>query len=525
MQANPMLGVLFQQALNAHRAGDLDKACKLYQAVLQMAPGHFDTLHFLGLALADTGQILQGAQFIEKALRLAPASPPALSNLAGLYRQLGRTGEARQVYERALSYHPGFPEALNGLGNLFHQTREFAKALACLDKAIEIQPGFAEAHNNRGNALFALRRLEEAVAAFGQAISLRPNYAEAYNNLGFALVALRRCEEALNAYERALELAPNYARAKLNKGLCHLLMGDYAQGWPLYEYRWADQQRKQKRDFAKPLWLGQEPLAGKSILLHAEQGLGDSIQFCRYVPMLAKLGARVIAEIPASLHTLFKSLTDSIELREEGDPLPSFDVHCPLASLPLAFAIETQSIPKAIPYLAAPPEKILAWESSLGLHAGRPRIGIVWAGSQTDPHRAIAPELLLSRIPAPAMAVAVQKELDSETALRLHRECPELLLCGDSLGDFADTAALLKNLDLLITIDTSVAHLAGALGIRAWVLLHSGSDWRWAINGQTSLWYPSLRLFRQVQAGDWTGLIENQLGPALDTFVNDFQRQ
>lgn len=520
-----MLGVLFQQALNAHRAGDPDKACKLYQAVLQMAPGHFDTLHFLGLALADTGQILKGAQFIEKALQLVPTSPPALSNLAGLYRQLGRTDEAHQAYERALAYHPAFPEALNGQGNLFHQTREFSKALGCFDKAIEIQPGFAEAHNNRGNALFALRRLEESVAAFGQALALRPNYAEAYNNLGFALVALRRCEEALAAYERALALAPNYARAKLNKGLCHLLMGDYAQGWPLYEYRWADQQRQQKRNFAQPLWLGQEPLIGKSILLHAEQGLGDSIQFCRYIPMLAKLGARIIVEIPASLHTLFESLTGSIELRDEGAPPTSFDMHCPLASLPLAFATAVQSIPDAVPYLAASPEKIIAWETSLGLRAGHPRVGLVWSGNQTDPHRSIPPEILLSRIPALAKAVAVQKDLGPDATLRLRRDYPGLVFCGDSLQDFADTAALLKNLDLLITIDTSVAHLAGALGINAWVLLHSGSDWRWAISGQASPWYPSLRLFRQVQPGDWQGLIDDQLGPVLDAFVNDFQRQ
>lgn len=520
MQANPMLGLLFQQALNAHRTGQLNKACKLYQAVLQMEPGHFDALHFCGLALADTGQAALGARHIEQALQRNPLSPPALSNLASIYRTLGRLTDARQTYERALSLQPGFAEALNGLGNLLYQEKDFGAALKCFDAAISGATSFPEAYNNRGNTLFALRRLDEATASFREAIALQPTYAEAYNNLGFSLVALRRCEEALDAYDQALKLAPTYERARLNKGLCHLLMGDYAAGWPLYEFRWADRQKAYQRKFDQPLWQGLETLDGKTVLLHAEQGLGDSIQFCRYIPMVARLARQVIVEVPAPLLPLLETLACPALLIEEGRPLPPFDLHCPLASLPLAFTTGIDSIPADIPYLSPDAEKSSIWARELA-HHDHPRIGLVWAGSQTDPHRAISPDLLFDALPPAASIICVQKDIGEADRAQLMENHPELSLHGQRLADFSDTAALLANLDLLITIDTSVAHLAGALGIPAWVLLHSGSDWRWMREGSASPWYPSIRLFRQECAGDWSGLIQRQIRPALETFMRD----
>lgn len=518
-----MLGILFQQAMKAHQAGELNKACQLYQVVLQMAPNHFDALHFLGLAQADRGDITAGVRSIEKALQSRPSMPAALSNLASLYRKLGQMEEARKNYEHALSVQPDFPEALNGAGNLALQEQDFPAALAHFEHAIALAPDFAEAHNNRGNALFALRRLDEAVAAFQLAIRHHPGYAEAYNNLGFALVALRRCGEAITAYEAALERVPDYPRAKLNLGLCHLLMDDYAKGWPLYEYRWADQQRTQSQGFKQPRWHGQILQAGQTILLHAEQGLGDTLQFCRFIPQVAKLGARLLLDIPISLRPLLKSLDCPAEFVDSGMTIPHFDFHCPLASLPLAFATGPSDIPDT-PYLLAPQGRIEAWGEKLRQADRTPRIGIVWAGTQTDPHRAIPAELLIRALPSRALIVLVQKDISSELADQLRAHHPGILSCGAELTDFADTAGLITHLDLLITIDTSVAHLAGALGIPAWVLLHTGSDWRWGLDGERTPWYPSLRLFRQDHAGDWTGLLQQKLRSALNAFMQNFER-
>jgi tetratricopeptide (TPR) repeat protein len=515
---HPMLGMLLQQATHAHQAKAFDQAESLYRAALQLDARNFDALHLLGVLLSDTGRIQEGIGAIERALALHP-NAAAHSNLASLYRLTGRLDDAASSYDRALALSPCMPEALNGLGVLRLQQDRVDEALRHFEEALLVHPNFPEAQNNRGNALLRLHRTAHAIQAYQEAIRLSPAYAQAHNNLGFALVQLRECDAALQHYERAIALMPDYARAKLNSALCLLLQGHYAAAWPRYEYRWADQQRGSLRQFEQPRWSGGLSLQGKTLLLHAEQGLGDAIQFCRFAPLAAALGAQVVLEAPASLTEVFQTLGDGIKVISSGDPLPDFDLHCPLASLPLAFAAAPDTLPSKT-YLSAAKKDIEHWQQHLPPGSGSFRIGIVWAGSQTDPSRAIPLETLLSALPREAQIISLQKEISTDSAATLVTH-PEIVCCEDALNSFADTAAVLANLDLIITIDTSVAHLAGAMGLPVWVLLHTASDWRWMAAGPTTPWYPSARLFRQHTAGDWGSLVTEALQPALQAFCTE----
>jgi tetratricopeptide (TPR) repeat protein len=511
---NAMLGMLLHQGLAAYQAGDLVKAESLLRGVLQMDAHSFDALHLLGLLLGDCGRHAESICLIEQALAVAPGEAAAWSNLGSTLNAEQRRDDAQHAYETALRLAPDMPEALNGLGNVLLAQGDARAALTRFDAAISCQPDFAEAHNNRGNALFALRHLPEAIEAYDVAIQLRPRYAEAFNNKGFALVQLRRCAEALAAYEQALAIAPDYTRALLNKGLCYLLQGNYAAGWPLYEYRWSDQQRGQRQIFRQPPWQGDEALQGRTILVYAEQGFGDTLQFCRYVPLLRERGAHVVLELPAALLDLAASLGPGIDCVRSGAKRLHFDLHCPLASLPRAFATTLDTIPAAFPYLAADAARITPWQARLGLTGERSRIGLVLSGSQTDPWRALDPALLDWLPACDADLVVLQQTLGERERAWLARH-PGVKAPAESLESFADTAAVIAQLDLVISVDTAVAHLAGAMDKPLWLMLYAGSDWRWQCEGAHSVWYRSARLFRQAQHGDWTTLLTDELEPAL----------
>jgi tetratricopeptide (TPR) repeat protein len=355
-----------------------------------------------------------------------------------------------------------------------------------------------------------LKRHGEALASYERAIELKPDYAVAWRNRGSALDDAKRHEEALASFERAIELKPDYAEAHWNKSLALLRCGFLEEGWKLYEWRWQlDSSTSPRRDFIQPLWRGEQPIAGRTILLHAEQGLGDTIQFYRYVKLVALRGAKVIVEVQNPLVSIFKNLGGSITVVAQGDLLPKFDYHCPLLSLPLAFKTDLNSIPADIPYLQIIDNKLQEWSEKVR-GSQRVRIGVAWSGNKDhkdDKNRSIPFSALSKLLSDNFEWFSLQKEYKDGDRQMLRRS--KVHDYSIALFDFSDTAALLSQLDLIISVDTSVAHLAGAMGKPTWVMLPYVPDFRWLWDREDSLWYPSMRLFRQPAAGDWSPVIYN----------------
>jgi Flp pilus assembly protein TadD len=457
------------------------------------------------------GRFEEALKFFTQAGAVQPNNFAVQFNRGKALKELKRYDEALSAYEQALSLKPDFAEAYNNRGNVLKDLKRYDEALVSYGKATVLKPDYANAYNNQGATLVILQRHDEALASYDKALSLHPAYAEAYNNRGTALEHLRRYDEALASYSKAIELKPDFAEARYHKGMLSLLLGNFADGWRLHEWRW---QTAQLQDFAKnfkqPLWLGDPPIAGKTILLHSEQGLGDTIQFARYVPMVEALGATVILGVPVDLLALFHTLEGHFTLIAEGDALPGFDLHCPLMSLPLAFGTTLDSIPARIPYLAADPQKQRAWQGRLGPKV-RPRLGLVWSGNPhhiNDRYRSMSLRTLAPLLKEDFEFHSLQKALRAEDWAAL-ADFPQLHSHSEALHDFTDTAALVAELDGVITIDTSVAHLAGALGKPVWILLPYVADYRWLTQRNDSPWYPTARLFRQNSIGDWSNVIED----------------
>jgi tetratricopeptide (TPR) repeat protein len=516
----PDLSALWPQALDLHQQGRLAEAQALYREVLRHAPGHFDALHMLGVATLQAGETRQGIALIGQALALEPNHADAHSNLGNGWLDLGRPEEALACYERALALNPDHADALNNRGNALQALKRPAEALASYEQALRLKPAQADTLANCGNALLDLDRPGDALACYDQALALNPGHADALINRGNALQGLTRHGEALDSYARALALRPDYAEAHWNEGLSRLVLGDFERGWAKYEWRWKKKTTVSPlRDFAQPLWLGRESLQGKTVLLHAEQGHGDTIQFCRYARHVAARGAAVLLEVQAGLKPLLAGLEGVGRVLAKGEALPDFDCHCPLLSLPLAFGTRLETIPADIPYLSADPARAALWQARLGPKT-RPRVGLAWSGNSAhvnDRNRSVPLAEFARRLGGQAQWVSLQKQVregDWE-ALQARRDIAHY---GEALGDFADTAALLVNLDLVIAVDTAVAHLAGALGKPVWLLLPFNPDWRWLLGREDSPWYPSLRLFRQSAPGDWDGVLA-RVADALGRFA------
>jgi len=382
-----------------------------------------------------------------------------------------------------------------------------------------MRPGDAAVLNNRGVTLHKLRRFEQALASYDLALASRPDYTEALVNRGVTLSDLTRFDEALASYDQAIALRPDDADAHFFKSLSSLVTGDFERGWIEYEWRRkAPSARITTRHFSKPLWLGEDDIAGRTILLHSEQGFGDTIQFCRYVTLVAARGARVILEVEEPLCELMTSLAGATEVIAKGDPRPDFDWHCPLPSLPLTFKTRLETIPSDVPYLRVSKQAQEHWNALLGTGRGL-RIGLAWAGNAKhvrDMERSIGLRDLLPLLEIDARFVSLQKELRAGDAEILSRR--NVLRFGGEFGDFADTAALISQLDLVISVDTAVAHLAGALGKPVWILLTHAPDWRWLLERDHSPWYPNARLFRQSETREW-GSVTKRVRDALLEFT------
>ena len=399
--------------------------------------------------------------------------------------QQGRLADAGRIYEEVLREKPNQFDALHLLG------------------VIALQTGHPE----------------RAIELIGKAIALRPDYADAHYNRGLALQDLKRSDDALTSYDRAIALKPDYAEAYWNQSLCLLLLGRFEQGWRLYEWRRRLHERIAAHSFPQPLWLGEEDIAGKTLFLWWEQGFGDTIQFYRYAKLVEARGAKVIMSVQMPLRGLLKQISPTIQIINPHELPTDFDYHCPMLSLPLAFQTTLETIPAQQQYLKADEELRFAWSARLPPKTNS-RIGLVWSGrtdSKSDYNRSMQLQQFLPILSADADWICLQKEI-KEKDLGVLRQDGRIAYFGDDLRDFSDTAALLDQMDLVITIDTSVAHLAGAMGKPVWVLLHYNSDWRWLLDRDDSPWYPSARLFRQQQIGDWAGVID-RVGSELRSVI------
>ena len=501
---------LFRRATTLWHSGAHDAAAALLADLVARFPGHAEARNHLGNALVELGRPAEAVAHLRTALAQAPGHAPALYNLGNALLASGEPEAALAQFRAALRRNPAHAGAHNNLGNALRALGRPAEALACYRRAIALRPDLAGAHNNLGSALLALHRPVEAEAALTEALRLAPDYAEAHNNLGGTLLALDRPEEAIAAFRRAVTLDPAQVQAAFGESLALLSLGRYREGWVAYESRWRDPRFcEDERTYDRPLWLNApgSTIAGRTLLLHAEQGLGDTIQFVRYVPLVRRLGARVVLQVQPPLLPLLAGMADA-QLATGADP-PPHDLHCPLLSLPLALRTELPTVPAQIPYLAADPALRRRWRERLGASAHL-RVGLAISGSPAHPEDALrsipAAEMLpLLAVPDVTFHI-VQSELRPADAALL-RGLPNVVNHADMLNDFAGTAALLTVLDLLVSVDTSVAHLGGALGVPVWLLVQSNADFRWLRVREDSPWYPGMRLFRQREPRRWAPVI------------------
>ena len=442
----------------------------------------------------------------------------AINNRGTLLSRLDRPAEALAAFERVAVLAPQHLGARINQANALAMLGRLDEALTHYDTLLAALPTHADLHFNRGNALLQLGRYDDAVAAFDQVLSLRPDHLKAHLNRGNALQALNRHQDALAGFAGVLAVDRHNADAQHNAALSHLTLGDFSRGFAQHEARW---QRTgmpaRRRSLGRPLWLGEFPPARKTVLLHAEQGLGDTIQFARYATLLARMGAKVVLEAPRELVGLLSRIDGVAAVVASGDPLPAFDLHCPVASLPLACRTELATIPADSPYLEANDAHVAGWRARLDALPA-PRVAIAWSGRAThanDRNRSIALESLAPLIErSRASFISIQRDL-RETDAGVLARLPQVTHVGAELDDFEDSAAVATLADLVITVDTAVAHLAGALGRPTWILLPFCPDWRWMLDRDDSPWYPTVRPFRQPAPGDWDSVIarvEQELG-------------
>ncbi|HWR00430.1 MAG TPA: tetratricopeptide repeat protein [Chlorobaculum sp.] len=500
----------FNRGLAFHELKEFSAAVSCFEKATGLKQDYCEAYCHRGNALQELYRFEEAVDGYDQAVAIRPDYLEAYYRRGNALQELGRFDEAAASYDQAIAIKPDFAEAFSNRGNALQKLERYEAATESFEKAIAINPGIAQLHYNRANALKKLRRFDAALASYDRAIAIKPDYPEAFNNRGLLLQELNLLDAAIASFDAALAVKDNYHDARLHKSLALLLRGEFAQGWELYESRWQTGKLAAfKRDFRQPLWLGCEPIAGKTILLHSEQGFGDSIQFCRYARSVADLGARVVLEAEVPLAGLFESLAGVSELVARGETLPDFDCHSPLMSLPLAFRTDINSIPCPRPYLKSDPYKMDRWKSRIGAET-KPLAGLAWSGNAAhtnDAGRSIPLSRMIRHLPPGLAYVSLQKEVrkDDRETLDSH---PNILDFGDELNDFSDTAALCELMDIVISVDTGVAHLGGALGRPTWVLLPFSPDWRWLLDRDDSPWYPSMRLFRQQEPDDWKPVLE-----------------
>jgi tetratricopeptide (TPR) repeat protein len=513
--SQPNISRLLRRALGAHEKGELAKAERLYMAFLQVEPGSFDALHGLGQLHYQCGRFDTALVLFQQALKSGGERADGFASLGLVFHVLRRFDEALASYDAGLRIAPDDAELRNRRGVALLDLGRPGDALANFERVLAADPDHLDALGNYGNALLKLNRPAAALAAYDRALTVVPENAQLLTNRAVALRRLDRPGEALTSASRALVGRPDIAQARFVESVARLTLGDFGAGWRGYEARWSvGLLATQRRSFTAPLWLGQETpeisLDGKTILLHAEQGSGDTIQFARYARLVAQRGAKkVILEVQRELARLLSDLAGVDAVVARGERLPPFDCHCPLLSLPLALATEPQTIPAEIPYIILRDEDVRLWRERLPRR--RPLVGLVWSGARShdnDLNRSLRLETLLPLLDRPDVTfVSLQHDVRAEDVAVL-RSRPGVVQIGEQFRDFADTAAALAALDAVISVDTAVAHLAGAMGKPLLLLLPFAADFRWLRERPDSPWYPTARLCRQPKFGDWDSVVE-----------------
>lgn len=535
----PTTEALFSLATALAALGQHEAALAQFDAVLQQQPQHTEALFGRGNACLVLQRWMDAAQSYTLVLAQQPDNVSALINRGMAWHALERHQEAVADHDRALTLDRRRVAAWCGRGDALRAMGRMTDAWMNFDQAAKLQPGRADILARRGATAHHLKRLPQAIADYREALAAKADDPVTWSNLSGALRDARQPQEALGCADRAIALDDELVGAHTNRGnalqdlgrpaeaegafarslqlnpldqdvqwaqgWCWLLQGDWERGLPRFEVRWSRPGRSvQPRGLSKPVWLGQGDLQGRTVLLHAEQGLGDTLQFARYAPLVAARGARVLLEVQPPLVGLMRSLDGVEAVLPAGEPLPDFDLHCPLMSLPLAFGARPDAVHAPASYLRAPATQVSVLSARLG-PKDRPRVGLVWSGNTAhvnDANRSIALQLLMSALPAGAQYVCLQRDVrDSDRATLAAN--PQILHLGDVSETFEGTAALTELMDLVVSVDTSVAHLAGALGRPTWVLLPKQSDWRWLMERDDSPWYPQARLIRQTRVGDW----------------------
>ena len=506
--------VLSNLGLALEQQGRRDEAILLFREALAIDPNHTNACINLGMSLYKMEDWFGAETAYRQAIMLQPDSPGLRSDLGAVLSELGRLDESVIELQKAVALQADFAMALANLGKVFRRLGRLAEAEAAYRRAIAAQPSSSDVHSDLGAVLLAQNRFDEAMVLCCRAIELDPSNALAYVNLGKLYQDLNRLDEARQAFEKSVAVKPDYAEAHFHIGLALLTQGHFKSAWPEYEWRWKmqDNLRHLYHSLLHPEWNG-EALAGRTILLHGEQGLGDSIQFARFIPKVVDGGAQVLLAVPLALHRLF-GLLRGVTVLAADQPSPVFHLRASLLSLPRIFDTTLETIPNSVPYLMVDGMDIGRWTETLG--GPGLRIGLVWSGNRghSNDHNRSLPLAAL----APLFDIvgcrwfSLQKEVpdrDRDTLAKMGDRLTPLML-----QDFYDTACVVSALDLVISVDTSVCHLAGALGCPTWVLLPYAPDWRWLLDREDSPWYPTARLWRQPRPGDWPSVID-KIGSAL----------
>ncbi len=535
---------LFNKGLTLLELESPREALACLDMALLINPCFFEAYNTRGVVLKELGRKDEALESIDSALVVCADYVEAHCNRGVLLRELERESEALACFSAALAIAPDYCEAYTYRGKLLLDLKRPLEALRDFDAVLVHQPNLpanycnrglallgldrptealssfcdalsrdaacADAHNFRGIALARLNRLDEALGCFDAALIFNPEYADAHNNRGAIQLELNRPNEALASYEAALAIDSNFFDAIWNKSLFFLLHGCYGEGWRLYESRWMREEFKAEQRYEGPCWLGMEDIFGKTILIYPEQGLGDYIQFSRYALFLKNMGANVVLEVPKALIPVASMMKQDFKIFERGQVLPPYDYQCPVMSMPLAFGTEVNNIPAPIPYVFADKSRTEYWRNKLG-GDNRLKIGLVWSGSsfhKKDHNRSINLSEFRCLLDLPVDFHSLQKDIRLSDMVELEN-VGRIAVHADGLNDFSDTAGLIEAMDLIISVDTSVAHLAGAMGKKVWILLPSVPDFRWMLERTDSPWYPTATLFRQSKIGDWGGVISD----------------
>jgi tetratricopeptide (TPR) repeat protein len=497
-------------AEHAFRGGNIVLAENLLKHVLRVDPSNSRANELMAYVAGNRGNLDEVFRLLTRATGAPDASATSWYYLGVWFLKKGESGRAVEAFRKSLEIQEGFFECLHDLGQALFNLRLYAEAVEAFDRAAAINPRSFEVFHNKGRALHELDRCEEAVECYGKALALNPAHAATWSNRATTLHNLGRYDEALSDFAKALALKPDDADAQWNESLTRLLVGQFDPGWQKYEFRWKGESARPRRHTEIPLWLGEQPIEGQRILAWWEQGYGDTIQFCRYAALLARRGAEVVLEVQPSLAGLLSSIPGCTVIAS-NEEISGCAYQLPLGSLPLAFNTSPETIPASVPYLAGAPDKIAFWRDRVKRADGRMKIGIACSGNaafRNDRHRPVplgefAPLLDLAHF------FLIQTEVREGDKDFLSEAGSKIEYLGGEIADFRDSAAIVANMDLIVSIDTSLAHLAGALGKRVWILLPWAPDWRWGVERTDCPWYPTATLFRQKRMGDWKAVISD----------------